>query len=103
MQTLDLTAKFLLTNLNDGMFKGLKSLQELIMDSNNIIEIESGTFSYMPNLHSLYLSDNQLKTLNSNIFGLKGIPQNLSISVEDNPFMCDDKLCWLKAAEWREE
>ena len=99
LQTLDLTANFLLTNLNDGMFKGLKSLQERIMDSNNIIEIGSGTFSYMLNLHFLYLSDNQLKTLNSNIFGSKGIPKNLSVSLEDNPFLFDDRLCWLQAAE----
>lgn len=49
------------------MFANLGKLLYLNVSSNNLTEIETGTFSSLTKLQTLDLSNNQLKTLNANI------------------------------------
>ena len=111
------------------MFKGLSSLQELSLDHNQISQIKPYTFQHLPNLWALTLADNRihlietkalanllklkllyvdknkLTTLEWTIFDVNDYddsnshPFKLEVTLNDNPFQCNQNLCWLKQAE----
>ena len=111
------------------MFQGLSSLQELSLDHNQISPIEAHTFHHLPNLWALTLADNRIRHIEAkalaNLPNLKllyidknnlttlewiifdvndyddsnGHPFKLEVTLNDNPFQCNQNLCWLKQAE----
>ena len=103
------------------MWEGLTALAELDLDNNKLLTIEPGRFYTLPRLSKLRLSGNQLNALNWNIFstvqtgslsdsssdltetpGSKTShrhPSNLTLSLHDNPLVCNSDLCWLKQGE----
>ena len=118
-----------LSAIRMDMFQGLSSLQELSLDHNQISQIEAHTFHHLPNLWALtlaanrirhieakalanlpnlkllYIDKNNLTTLEWIIFDVNdyddsnGHPFKLEMTLNDNPFKCNQNLCWLKQAE----
>ena len=110
-----------LSVIRGNMWDGLTALAELDLDNNKLLTIEPGGFYTLPRLSELRLSGNQLNALNWNIFstvqtgsssdsssdltetpGSKTShrhPSNLTLSLHDNPLVCNSDLCWLKQGE----
>ena len=86
-----------LTHLKSGMFNGLISLEWLNLYGNYIARIESGTFVKLLKLQTLLLENNQLTTLDQKAFQTSD--KELTISLRENLFECDKKICWVKQAE----
>ena len=84
-----------LVEINMYMFKETPNLTSLSIDGNSITTIEAGSFT--TKMKYLYLHDNNLTTLSSEIFDLNGgHPVYLDISLSGNPLFCDGRLCWVK-------
>ena len=108
-----------ITSAPSGCFKKLTGLKHLWLDVNKLLvelewlgvminkisSIPQNGFGNLPKLKRLFLTDNRLTTLNSNMFNSSqypnsnGHPPQLEISLDDNPFHCVNRLCWLKSAE----
>ena len=85
-----------LTILKSGMFEGLISLKRLNLGHNLIIQIEAGSFENLQ-LDELYLDHNSLTTPMAEQDLSNSFPVILTLG--DNPFHCDSKMCWIKQAE----
>ena len=72
-----------------GMWVRLTSLRKLNLRNDWVMTLQSGTFSNLPSLNPLNLSENTplglpthgLKTLDSNIFGPDGHPRKLFLDM----------------------
>ena len=82
---------------------GLQFLEELGLRANHLKDVPRRGISHMPSLGTLFLPENQLRTLRADIFNpddyteYNGRPRHLNLYLHDNPLQCDIKLCWLKA------
>lgn len=82
-----------ITNLT---FNGLTSLQNLYIDLNNITKIDSGAFHSTRSILQLWMSSNKLSTLDPEVLDKKYTPQLSTIYMDDNPWICDCHLRWLR-------
>ena len=99
-------SKNALESVNLDMFLGLKKLTYLDLSSNKISSISRGKIDQMLKTKNkvfnfpttLLLHDNQLTTLDRSSFP-KLLESPLTLSMQENPFLCDEGLCWLKKSE----
>ena len=84
-----------LSEIREGTFDGLNSLKGLILDRNRISYIEPGSFSHLP-LEGLTLSYNRLITLHELVLPKS---QSTSLSLANNPILCDNTTYWIKQAQ----
>ena len=87
-----------LTKISQQMFSGLASLERLFLDGNNIFYIQPGAFSSLSNLIDVRLANNNLTLLPSDVFASTH-PKPLTLSLGENPLMCNWRLKWVKKAE----
>ncbi len=116
-----------LTEIKAGMFDHLISLQKFYPQNNMIGHIEVGALNIrpllflnlennllvnltadmldgLPALRGLHVQYNRLETLASDIFGTRealtlALSDPWAVNPEaDNPWVCDERLCWMK--EW---
>ncbi len=92
-----------LNKLMKGMFNGLPSLQILALFNNYIKTIDPGALAAMPALREVTLGGNALKMLSMNIFSddpsKAKHPENMKMTLNDNPLICNCSLCEVKQAE----
>ena len=86
-----------LTHLQSGMFSDLISVEWLNLCGNHTSHIQPGSFVNLLKLQSLLLEDNQLTSLDQDVFQISGI--TLILSLSRNIFQCDSRMCWVKQAE----
>ncbi|CAO3699699.1 unnamed protein product [Rhizopus stolonifer] len=67
-----------------GNFPRLNRLQCLLLNNNRINKIESGLEAYIPNIHTIYLTNNLITELND-IEPLKTLRKMTHLSLLDNP------------------
>ena len=87
--------------IRSNMFVGLQSLKKLVLSQNIIFNIDPGSFVNLIKLSTLLLSKNYLTTLDRNVFRSLNLT-SLYLKINDNPLLCDSRLCWIKQGE-REE
>ena len=87
-----------LTHIQSDMFKGLQSLNKLMLSQNNVSKIEPGTFTDLTQLKALLLSKNYLVTLDRSVFRSPH-QTSLYLKINDNPLLCDCRVCWIKQGE----
>ena len=85
-----------LTILKSGMFDGLASLKRLNLGHNLIIQIEAGSLENLQ-LDELYLDHNSLTAPMDQQDLSNSFP--IVLTLGENPFHCDSKMCWIKQAE----
>ena len=89
-----------LTEVTGAMFEGLDELQSLILGNNRINSVKN-----MIRVGELSLTKNHLETLEADAFLPDDNPDDSSskmlLKLAQNPFQCDERLCWLKEAEER--
>ncbi|XP_066285550.1 uncharacterized protein [Branchiostoma lanceolatum] len=84
-----------LLNIQHNTFKYTPYLTELLLGGNkNLSYISSVTFSTMPNVQVLDLSDCSFRSLSNDT--LPQLPRLRAASLHNNPWHCDGGLCWLK-------
>ncbi|XP_064476061.1 slit homolog 1 protein-like [Ornithodoros turicata] len=88
-----------LERLRRGVFSG-DSLVTLNLQNNRISVVEEGVFDDMPNLLSLDLSSNNIRSLPVDAF--RNNPR-VSLILYNNPYNCDCSAKWLmrRADDWR--
>ncbi len=73
---------------------GLKTIQKLVLTNNNIMAFPGGLLEGMPYLTLVELSRNNLTSFPLVRSGL--FYRYKALYLQDNPFNCDDNLCWIK-------
>lgn len=76
-----------LTRVTNYMLQGLTSLQVLDLGYNSISFIEQYSFEHTPKLTTLILSSNDLKYMDENIFPISGMPDLYALYLDNNRLM----------------
>lgn len=84
----------LLTRVEKGTFKNLTDLAILYLSNNILASLDYNVFHGISALKLLSVSHNNLSTLPQGIFDV--LPQDSKVSLDNNPFVCDCKLHWIK-------
>lgn len=82
-----------ITNLT---FNGLTALQNVFLDLNNISKIEPGAFQSTRSIQQLWLGSNKLTSLVPEVLNKTFVPQLSALFIDDNPWICDCHLRWLR-------
>uniref|UniRef100_A0A8C0EX02 Slit guidance ligand 3 n=1 Tax=Bubo bubo TaxID=30461 RepID=A0A8C0EX02_BUBBB len=82
-----------ITEIPQGLFDDLVSLQLLLLNANKINCLRVNTFQGLHNLKLLSLYDNKLQTISKGLFAPLRSIQTLHLA--QNPFVCDCHLKWL--------
>ncbi|KAF4789872.1 hypothetical protein TURU_146994 [Turdus rufiventris] len=82
-----------ITEIPQGLFDDLVSLQLLLLNANKINCLRVNTFQGLHNLKLLSLYDNKLQTVSKGLFAPLRSIQTLHLA--QNPFVCDCHLKWL--------
>uniref|UniRef100_A0A8C3RHA8 Slit guidance ligand 3 n=1 Tax=Cyanoderma ruficeps TaxID=181631 RepID=A0A8C3RHA8_9PASS len=82
-----------ITEIPQGLFDDLVSLQLLLLNANKINCLRVNTFQGLHNLKLLSLYDNKLQTVSKGLFTPLRSIQTLHLA--QNPFVCDCHLKWL--------
>ena len=72
-------------------------LGTLMLDRNDLEALNQEMFSGLVSLEELNLARNSLTTLPNTVFNL--IHRPLTVVLGDNPMKCNSELCWLKDKE----
>ena len=89
-----------LTCISKNMFAGLSQLRLLSLRQNYITFIESQSLGMMNNLAELRLSRNRLKSLSQSIFDEIEDPDDIILSLKNNPLKCNSRLYWVIILDW---
>ncbi|MEE6485645.1 hypothetical protein FKM82_014361 [Ascaphus truei] len=84
------------TEIPEGSFSHIPSLQLLFIENNKIKSISRNAFRGLKLLIHLSLANNNLQTLPKDVF--KGLDSLTNVDLRGNSFHCDCKLKWL--VEW---
>lgn len=84
--------------LTENTFAGLSSLHTIYLDMNQISQIEPGAFHPLTSLTDLWMSGNNLTTLESGVLGVKDVANLATLYIDFNPWNCDCRLRWLREA-----
>ena len=95
----------IINNIEDNAFTNFKKLRLLWLDNNKLKLLSPGTFSGLETLENLTLEFNHLTSLLADMFS--HLPRPLSLGLQDaayhrtpdNLLQCDAALCWLKQEE----
>lgn len=82
-----------ISDLPNSIFRGLTSLQLLLLNANNISCIRRNLFSDLYNLTLLSLYDNKIQSLGNGTF--RSLTKIQTLHLGDNAFICDCNLKWL--------
>ena len=107
-----------LETITDDAFVGLQSLRNLHLANNNMTTVGPNAFNHLAQLESLYIQYNRIETLPDGVFDrlfhlktlainnnrlttikaalLKDVSNVDELSLEDNPWLCDCALAWLR-------
>ena len=90
-----------LTEINTGSFTDISSLTELDVSSNKLHTLEPDIFPSGLSELKVKMHDNDLTTFPSTVFS-GSLPTKLTLTLSDNPLVCDSSMCWLKEGEEEE-
>ena len=85
----------MITNLPEEMFQGLPNLIKLSCEYNQVAVLPH-IIALLPSLRQFYMQGNRLLTLPD--YYAHSSP--LTFHVQDNPFICNRSLCWLRMLTW---
>ncbi|KAK3097851.1 hypothetical protein FSP39_013822 [Pinctada imbricata] len=93
---LDFMSAAITSPVTNNTFSGLPSLQTLYLDDNHVPSIDIGALRDLKSLTSLWLSGNNLSTLDEEVLDTKYIPNLNTLFIDFNPWYCDCDLRWLR-------
>ena len=96
LQVLDFMNGNISSPISKDTFNGLISLKTLYLDLNQIPSIAVGALHDLGNMSSLWLSGNNLTTLQEGVLDTEFIPHLSTLYIDYNPWYCDCHLRWLR-------
>uniref|UniRef100_A0A8C4X440 Leucine-rich repeat LGI family, member 2b n=1 Tax=Erpetoichthys calabaricus TaxID=27687 RepID=A0A8C4X440_ERPCA len=86
------------SEIKEGMFSHMPSLQLLLLNSNSFTAIKDDAFSGLPHLEYLFIESNKIETTGK--YAFRGLRDLTHLDLRGNTFECDCKakcfLSWLK-------
>ncbi|KAK3098039.1 hypothetical protein FSP39_015527 [Pinctada imbricata] len=93
---LDIRIGKISSTITNKTLSGLKSVESVYLANHRIPKVEVGALRDLKNLDTLWLSANNLRTLDEGILSSDFVPKLKTLYIDSNPWYCDCHLKWLR-------